>query len=93
MLSPKPNQIRAGKTEKPTQKIKESGKNTRLSNPKKTKPLITLLTALLSDDWEEEEKISALFIFINQDKSHIPNTGLEPLHLLTISIHKEISQI
>ena len=87
----KPKQTRAGKTVKPTPKAKESGKATKPSNPENTEALITLFVKLLSDDWEEEEKISAFLASIDDNDSHMPDTGLNPLHLLATSIHKSNS--
>ena len=58
-------------------------------NPENTNALITLLAKLLSKDWKEEEKISAFLTSI--DKNDVPDTGLDPLHLLATSLHKSNS--
>lgn len=74
----KPKQTRAVK---PTPKAKTS------APPSSEDPdaLITLLAKLLNDDWEQEEKISAFLTSIDDD---VPDTSLNPLHILAASLQK-----
>lgn len=64
------------------------GKAIEPSNSKNTEALITLFVKLLSNDWEEEEKILAFFASIDNDNGHISHTSLDPLYLLATSIYK-----
>lgn len=91
MFPSKPKQTQVGRIVKPTPKAKKLGKTTKPSNLKNSEALITLLVKLLSDDWEEKEKISAFLAFINNNNDHIPDIGLDPPHLLTTSFHKSNS--
>lgn len=79
----KPKQTRAGRTVKPTPKAKS--KTTPPPSPEDTDALITLLAKLLNDDWEQEQNISAFLTSIDDD---VPDTSLDPLHILATSLHK-----
>lgn len=91
MFLSKPKQTQVGRIVKPIPKVKKSGKTTKPSNLKNSKALITLLVKLLSDDWEEEKKISAFLAFINDNNDHIPDIGLDPPYFLATSFHKSNS--
>lgn len=75
----KPKQTHKRQTVKPTPKIK--AKTILLPSSKNTNTLITLFTKLLNNDWEEKQKILA---FLTSIDDNIPDTGLDPLHILQI---------
>ncbi len=73
-----PKQTRAGRIVKPMPKAKE--KTTSPPDTNDTEALVTLLAKLLDNDWEKDHT--------SNDQENIPNTGLDPLHILAISLHK-----
>lgn len=79
----KPKQTCAGQTVKPTPKAK--AKTTPPPSSEDTDSFITLLAKLLNNDWEQEQKISA---FLTSIDDNVPDTSLDPLHILATSLHK-----